>query len=270
LAATLSGGGIAFSAPKLSTYLALGLHGQRRLVDLARQVNHTIRHKKKLKSEIAPPVAVGVRDVCREFMVEIGLIAGDMSTLPAARNAAERNAAAEEGDNQDYDEHDHGDDDGGVVRPADETGDQRSLGTSDRCIPGALGGGGDMDLDTFSDALADGALKNYCRFAMSDDETKTRIHCVHDEPDGEEMRNRVYSMPNYDSDGRPTHGPPVLVHYSGRYGAICRCAAALEAPPPRTLKVLSHRLQHVYTEKSLPTELPLSTCKPVRANHRLH
>jgi hypothetical protein len=87
LAAILSSSGSASSTPKMSTYLALGLYGQQRLVNMVRRFNHLIRnHGKRRKVEMKSPQSVGLREVCQEFLVDIGLLPDDMSVLPAARN----------------------------------------------------------------------------------------------------------------------------------------------------------------------------------------
>jgi len=89
LAAVFSiSGSVSSSTPKLSAHLALGLYGQQRLVNMTRRFNHLIRnHGKRRKVAAASSRSVGLREVCQEFLVDMGLLPNDMSILPAARNA---------------------------------------------------------------------------------------------------------------------------------------------------------------------------------------
>jgi len=83
-------------APKLSTFLALGLHGQRRLVNFIRQFNFKFRNTKVARADGASRFEVDTRDVCQSFLLEMGLIASDLPAIPASRNLGASNAAAEE------------------------------------------------------------------------------------------------------------------------------------------------------------------------------
>jgi hypothetical protein len=76
--------------------LAIGLYGQQRLVQMTRKVNHAYRHVKRRKKLGAIAYSAGVREVCTELLVDIGLLSSDMSAYPAAHNEVPRNAAAED------------------------------------------------------------------------------------------------------------------------------------------------------------------------------
>lgn len=168
----------------------------------------------------------------------MGLLPSYVSTYPAAHCEIPRNAAAEEGGDHSYDELEYcaGLGNGAFIDVDEdyigtEDVERRELGTLG-CRPCAVDGRG-IDLVSLSEAIQDGALKTYCRNSMSYDQSAARIKCVFDEHDGEGLRNWVYSMPNFDLDGLPTKGPPVLVRHSDRRRTSCRCPAALEASRPR-------------------------------------
>lgn len=176
-------------------------------MSMARAVNHAARHRRSKKRGVDTAVSVNLHDVCREFLVDIGLLAQVLSALPPVRDVATLNTAAataEEGSDRDCDELSNAsEDDNGLEIDGTEGFDQRELGTFG-CIPCAVGGevsgnggsvGGGVDLDILSEAISDGALKTFCGLAMSHVRSRTQILCVRDENDGERFRNRVYSMP---------------------------------------------------------------------------